>query len=107
MVANPKFPIQIQLATEKDLLHALARGFDSECWGHAPKGGAKSWDVDKLQAEVTSFKASVDPNRDNGAVDRRAYEMLHDFCEVLDDLVFAGLRRYRDLGNTERKYRSA
>jgi hypothetical protein len=106
-VANPKFPIQIQLATEKDLLHALARGFDSECWGHAPKGGAKTWDVDKLQAEITTFQATANSNGDIGVVDRRAYEMLHDFCEVLDDLVFAGLRRYRDLGNTERKYRSA
>jgi len=41
----------------KDLLHALARGFDSECWATRPKA-ARIVDVDKLQAEITTFQAT-------------------------------------------------
>lgn len=106
-VANPNYPIQIRLVSEKDLLHALARGFDSECWGHAPNGSAKWWDIDRLVEEIAYFQTRYEANVQDGAVNRRAYELLHDFCEVLDDLVFAGLKRYRDLGVAERKYRSA
>ena len=106
-VANPKYPIQVLLVTEKDLLHALARGFDSDCWGHAPNGHKQTWDVERLQEEILYFQSKFDATGQDGAVDRRAYEMLHDFCEVLDDLVFAGLKTYQGLGVAERKYRSA
>lgn len=104
-VVDPKFPIQIQLATEKDLLHALARGFDSDCWGHAPNGIARSWNIERL-IEAIQFYQNRAESGDDATVNRSAYEMLHDFCEVLDDLVFAGVKRYGELGANERKYRS-
>jgi hypothetical protein len=106
-VANPKYPIEILLVSEKDLLHALARGYDSECWGHAPNGKAKWWNIDRLQEEIGYFQSRYEPTLQDGIVNRRAYELLHDFCEVLDDLVFAGLKRFSELGVAERKYRSA
>jgi hypothetical protein len=101
-VFDPKHPIQVRLVSKKELLHAVARGFDTECWGHSPSGKAKEWDIDRLVGELNKVPDGDDDAKPN----KEAYECLHDFCEVLDDLVFASISRFKDLASNERKYQS-
>jgi hypothetical protein len=94
-VVAPGYPVELHLVREKDLLHALARGYDTECLGPGPIGKATPWTLDRFQGELDELKA----RHPRGPLEpkREAYERLHDFCEVLDDLVFAELDRYAQL----------
>lgn len=106
-VADPRNPIEIRMGGQEDLLEAMARGFDNWCWGHSPTGGSRTWNVDLFQDEIQSFAAPGKSGPTDLIVDRRAYELLHDFCRVLTSLVQAGLPRYKELGAEEQKFRSA
>src|SRR5687767_4650065 len=47
-VQDPRFPVQVHLVPPADLLHALARGFDSECLGPALKGKQEEWTPERF-----------------------------------------------------------
>jgi hypothetical protein len=106
-VADPRFPMEIRVGGQTDLLEAIARGFDNWCWGHSPTGGSRAWNVDMFQDEIQSYEAPSEGGGQEVLVDRRAYELLHDFCHVLSALVQAGLTRYKELAAEEQKFRSA
>ena len=95
-VHSPKYPVQIELVSKKDLLHTLARGYESECLGPV-EGDATYWEQSKFEAVLDEIKvqaqeAKIQPNR-------KAYELVHDFCEILDDLIFADLMRFKSLSS--------
>ncbi len=88
-VRFPAFPVALQLVERKDLWHALARGYGSECSG--PGGKQTRWDLPRFRTELERFKKEYnatlprlgpeDPPRD-----RAAFERLLDFVEILQDL---------------------
>lgn len=89
-VPDPTFPVEITIATETQILHALAAGYESECH---PKNAANidvSWCPE-------SFRTLVDSIKESGPPDRASFEALHRLADVIDLLVVAGIRRYSNL----------
>jgi len=94
-VRDPRHPVGLHLIAEKDLLQVVARGYDTECLGPAKTRDATMWTVGELESRLARFK-----RRGGGAargIARPAYEALHAFCEVINDLVVAELPRYKKL----------
>ncbi|MEI6537830.1 MAG: hypothetical protein WCN98_20980, partial [Verrucomicrobiaceae bacterium] len=89
-VPDPTFPVEITLATDTQILHALAAGYESECEARNKQGEEVSWGTDNFRALLESVKAA-------GPVDREGYEALHRLANVLDLLILAGIRRYSNL----------
>lgn len=104
-VADPAFPVTVELVRLEDLWQAIARGYDSQCLGPEPKGGDSSghkpsrlppiWTVDKFKRELFKHMEGAPP--DETPVSREAFEHLFTFCNVLDDFLFADVPRYREL----------
>jgi hypothetical protein len=93
-VVYPQYPAELKMVAPRDLWHALARGYSSECFG--PNNGERtSWDLDKFKQKVKVF-ARLHPAA-KGAIDRDAYEAMHDFCEVLTDLAESDDSMFRGL----------
>ena len=94
-VLHPKYPVELKMVTPRDLWHALARGYSSECYG-PKKGATTNWDIESFRKAYKSF-ARLNP-APKGALDRDAYETMHDFCEVITDLAESDDQMFRGLG---------
>lgn len=97
-VVNADFPVQIHFVSPKDLMNALARGYDTECSGNGPAKRKTDWDVAAFNEALGEFKTAAGAEFEPS---RAAFEFLHDFAEVLDDMVFAKLARFRKLAEEE------
>ena len=98
-VPDPLHPVEVVLATDAQLMHALAVGYLSEC---DSKNSQK--EVTKWNAE--NFGSLLDKQKPNGPVHRSAFESLQQLADVLDLLVLSQLPRYEDLGLHWDKLRS-
>src|SRR5207237_369353 len=47
-VTDPQHPVQVHFVPPADLLHALARGYDSECLGPALNGKPQEWTPERF-----------------------------------------------------------
>jgi len=96
-VKDPLHPVQVNLVPPGDLLHALARGFDSECLGPALKGKQEEWTVERFDRMLALFREKR-RTENPPAPHRLAYERMLACVTTLNDLVsarvetFAGLR---------------
>jgi len=88
-VFDPAFPVEIHLAGESQILHALAAGYESEC--QAGKNG------EEIIWGSANLRGLIDSIRDCGAPDRAGFEGLQRLTGVLDLLIMGGLRRYANL----------
>ncbi len=89
-VPDPAFPVEITLASDTQILHALAAGYESECHPRNKQGEEVSWGMD-------SFRALMENVRAAGPADREGFEALQRLANVLDLLIMAGIRRYANL----------
>jgi len=89
-VPDPAFPVEITLATDTQILHALAAGYESECEARNKQGEEVSWGADNFRALLENVKVS-------GASDREGFESLYRLAIVLELLIRAGARRYVNL----------
>jgi len=89
-VPDPAFPVDITIATETQILHALAAGYESECHPLNSAGEETSWGPE-------SFRTLIDSIKELGPPDREGFEALHSLADVIDLLVLAGIRRYANL----------
>jgi hypothetical protein len=89
-VPDPAFPVELTLATDTQILHALAAGYESECKPQNKQGDEVSWGQD-------NFRTLVDAVRSAGPPDEGGFEALHRLADVLDLLIKAGIRRYANL----------
>ncbi len=94
-VLHPQYPVEMKMVTPRDLWHALARGYSTECYGPR-KGDTTKWDLDLFRRQYKAF-ARTHP-APKGALDRDAYETMHDFCEVISDLAESDDPMFRGLG---------
>jgi hypothetical protein len=94
-VHTPIYPIQLKLLNQTELLHVLARGYDTECLGPSVGYGGTTWNVDEFRdrTEAVKRKFAAKP----GPVSKEAVEMLLSLCSVLKSIVFAELPRYKEL----------
>lgn len=101
-VADPRYPVRLSLVSHGDLWMSFARGYDSQCLGPMRQGERRPptvWTSERLRVVIDKH-ASAPAGRDAG-FDRTAYDHLHDFCDLMEDLIFAGLPRFRELGGEE------
>lgn len=99
-VADAVHPVQVHLVPPADLLHALARGYDSECLGAGLNGKQIEWTperFDRLLAEFREEHRAATESKPN----REAYERILAVVETLKDLVFARLETFDKLRTTE------
>ena len=93
-IADPRHPAEIKLASEEQVLHALAAGYLMECdtrSAEARETFHEAPGLDRRIAELkTRFHAQCLPNRP-------ARERLQGVLNVLDDLIAADWPRYRNL----------
>jgi hypothetical protein len=104
-VSDPMHPVQVHLVPPSDLLHALARGFDSECLGAALKGKQLEWTPERFDRALAEFReqyraaATAAPNRE-------AYERMLAVVTTLDDLVFGRVETFAKLRTTDADWQS-
>jgi hypothetical protein len=89
-VPDPEHPVEVTLATETQILHALAVGYLSECDERNEKGEITVWSSE-------SFKSLLDRQKSGGAAKREAFEALHQLAETVDLLILSEIRRYSNL----------
>src|SRR5579883_2007222 len=51
-VHSPQYPIELKLLSQTELLHVLARGYDTECLGPLTNGAATIWTIDEFRDRV-------------------------------------------------------
>ena len=88
-------PVRIRLVSRKQLLHALAAGFVSECASGNDEVGRTAWTADKLSQYVENVADSEEEP------DQVAYERLREVLDVLDDLRALNDLRYSSLGRDD------
>ena len=90
-VPDVEHPVEIELATGSQLMHALSVGYLSECDAKNAHQEVTKWNAD-------SFKALLDKQKPSGPPQRVAFEALQELADVLDLLILSQLPRYEDLG---------
>lgn len=104
-VRDVRHPVELHLIAARDLLQVVARGYDTECLGAGRNREATTWSIPAFESRLARFKRKLEgeakPAR-NGAASplrplRAAYEILFDVHQVLGDLVFAELPRFKKL----------
>ena len=92
-VPDPLHPVEVVMASDMQILHALAVGYLSECQPRNAKDEAPSWDSD-------SFKALIDRMKPAGPAKpptREGFEFLQSLAETIDLLVMSEANRYPNL----------
>jgi hypothetical protein len=79
-VPDPGHPVEVILATDAQILHALAAGYLSECEQFNAKGEKTSWDSDSFTTLLGKFKPT-------GQTQPATFEFLQQFAETLDLLI--------------------
>lgn len=115
-VRDPQYPVEIRLVTQAELWQSIARGYDSQCLGPKPAAGALDssgrpppryptvWTPEKFRQTLQQFQQR--PARGQEQPVREAFEHLHDFCDLVEDLIFAELTRFRQLQSGEHSWSS-
>lgn len=86
-VPYPDCPVEIELLTRAQLMHAISAGYFSEC--HTEQ----RWTAERLEDLLDKYAITGSPMR----VNRRAFEQLHEVIDVLDLLVNARDDRFSQL----------
>ena len=92
-VADPMYPVEVRLATTGQVMHALALGYLSECVVQDDQG-------QKVYFNPETFRellGKAGQGQRAGAMQRAAYDSLHDFVGLLEVLISSELPRYENL----------
>ena len=101
-VRFPKYPVQLRFLGEKQVLHGLAMGYDSECLGSPQEAWQqREWSQIEFVNGLDKFNMAH-PVPENAPVNREAFEIIYSLCEVLEDLVSGKVRRFQKLALSAR-----
>ena len=92
-VPDPFHPVEIVLASNMQILHALAVGYLSECEPKNAKGEQTSWDSNSINALIERMQPAGAP----AAPTREGFEFLQNLAETIDLLVMSEVARYPSL----------
>ncbi|MES2571077.1 MAG: hypothetical protein V4710_13605, partial [Verrucomicrobiota bacterium] len=81
-VPDPEHPVEVILATEAQIMHALAVGYESECQEKNARGEVTFWDTDSFRALLEKFRSAGTPSQE-------AYERLHALAQTIDLLILS------------------
>lgn len=93
-VPDARHPVELKLASEEQLLHALAAGYVMECDTRTADAREVFHEAGKLDHKLSELQARF---RGRGAASRPVRERLQTVLNVLDDLIAADWPRYRNL----------
>jgi hypothetical protein len=93
-IADPRHPVELKLASEEQLLHALAAGYLMECDTRSAEARETFHEAAGLDHRIAELKTRF---RAQGPQSRPARERLQGVLNVLDDLIAADWPRYRNL----------
>jgi hypothetical protein len=93
-IADPRHPVEVELASEEQVLHALAAGYLMECDTRSAEARETFHEAAGLDHRLAEFKTRF---RAQGRPNRPARERLQTVLNVLDDLIAADWPRYRNL----------
>ncbi len=84
-VPDPTHPVQIVLASDMQIMHALAVGYLSECEPRNAKGEVTSWDSESMKSVIERMKpvGAIKPPT------REGFEFLQSLAETIDLLVIS------------------
>jgi hypothetical protein len=100
-VEDRQHPVEVDIASERHLLHALAAGFVSECDLRQNGQEELFFDQEKFQQLLEQFETA------DGVSRHEAYGRLQEVADVLEDLIDAQWDRYRNLGVCRAQARTA
>ncbi|MBT5693012.1 MAG: hypothetical protein HOI65_18025 [Opitutae bacterium] len=86
------YPVRIQLATHKQILHAIACGYLSECRLDEATGETVSWTMEEIEELIRQ-------QGKNQAPQRAVFEALLPIVELLENLIEEGSDRFARLRN--------
>jgi len=92
-VSDPSHPVEIVLASNAQVLHALAVGYLSECEPMNAKREQTSWDSFSIGALIDRMHPTGTPV----APTREGFEFLQSLAETIDLLVMSEVARYPSL----------
>jgi hypothetical protein len=92
-VPDPAHPVELQLATDAQILQGLAIGYLTECDHSRPDGTQRMFDATQL-GKMLSARDDVS---ETASVNRSAYERLYHLSKVIHELIRAGWPRYAGL----------
>jgi hypothetical protein len=91
-VPDPAHPVEVELATEMQIMLALAVAYLTECEMRNSKGERTNWGSD-------NFRGLLEKAKPSGPPQQAAFEMLHQVAEVVELLILADLsERYKSIG---------
>lgn len=89
-VLHPNHPVELRLADETQILHALAMGYLSECDTRYNRKESVKWNTE-------SFKALIEKHKADGVPVPDAFLALHRLANVIETLIHSQHPRYEDL----------
>jgi hypothetical protein len=109
-----RYPVELKFVRPVELWQSIARGYDSQCLGPKVPGAddgsgrpppryARTWTREKFLETFRKF--SEQPVAPTATPSREAYEILQDFCDLVEDLIFAELPRFRQLQSAESNWK--
>ncbi len=99
-VKYPKHPVQLRFNSEAHIMHALARGYLSECRLDAVDGKVVRWDARTIEEAFLSV-----PLAKGAVVEQAAFELLRETLCIVDLFVATKTERYRDLSGEWKRIR--
>jgi hypothetical protein len=93
-VADPQHPVQLNLASDEQVLHALAAGYLMECDTRSTDSREVFLESAVIDAKLSELKGRFLGRAQAG---RPIREQLHGLLNVLDDLIAADWARYLNL----------
>lgn len=92
VVKHPKHPVQLRFNSVAHIMHALARGYLSECRLDTVDGKVVSWEAGSVSEAFLSV-----PLAKGAVVDPAAFELLRETLCIVDLFVVTKEMRYRNL----------
>lgn len=97
-VPDPEHPVEVQLASEAQIMHALAVGYVSECQPRNAKG-------DKVAYTADTFRALLERQKPGGPPTRAGYEAAHGLADLVELLILSREDRFANLAGQWPKLR--
>jgi hypothetical protein len=113
-IRDVRYPVELKFVKPQELWQSIARGYDSQCFGPKVAGQddgsgrpapryARTWTREKFLDLFRQYSDQAVPA--DAVPSREAYEMLQDFCDLIEDLIFAELPRFRQLQSAESSWK--
>jgi hypothetical protein len=114
-IRDVRYPVELKFVKPRELWQSIARGYDSQCFGPRAAGPddasgrpapryPRTWTREKFTEVFQRF--SDQAVAADARSSREAYEILHDFCDLIEDLIFAELPRFRQLQSGESNWKT-